>query len=110
MEEQDLVTTIEELEDPQAEMSETAVLTQTANEISLTDFAKMKVADRDVLLFALLREVTASQLALELKLMEYEQKARDLMSPEGVEEIKQKVFEALGFGGNGGGMFGGMFS
>jgi len=94
----------------EAEIGEAAAITQMAYSLSFDDFEKMKVAQRDVLMFALVRELTASQKALEMKIAELEQKARDLMSPEGIEEAKKKIFEAIGFGGDGGSMFGGMFS
>jgi len=98
-------------EDPtaDADRQEQEALTQMAYTLSFGDFEKMKVAQRDVLLFALIRELAASQQVLEMKIAEYEQKARDLMSPEGLEEVKKKIFDTLGFGGGAGGMFGGMF-
>jgi hypothetical protein len=90
------------------ELSETAEMTDLAYGMSPEDFSKLKVAERDTILFALLRELTASQRALEMKIAEYEQKAREMMSPAGVEEMKKRFFDALGMGG-GNGMFGGLF-
>jgi hypothetical protein len=93
----------------EVEIGAAATITDMAYTMTFDDFEKLKVAQRDVLLFALVRELAASQKVLEQKVLEFEQKARDLMSPEGIEEAKKKIFEAIGFGGDGG-MFGGMFS
>lgn len=96
----------EELE----QLAESDLLVEEAFGLSLDEFTRMKAADRETILFALLRQQAGSMKVLEMKIDEYEQKVRDLMSPEGMEEAKKKFFEMLGFGGQGGGgMFGGMF-
>lgn len=90
-------------------MAEADTLVELAFSMSLDEFTRLKVADRDTILFALMRQQAGSMKALEMKVLDLEQRARDLMSPEGLEQAKKKVFEALGLGGDMG-MFGGLFS
>jgi hypothetical protein len=90
--------------------AESDLLVEQAFTLSLDEFTKLKVAERDTIIFAMLRQQAAGMQVLQMKIAEYEQKARDLMSPESMETVKAKVFEAFGFGGSGNGMFGGMFS
>jgi hypothetical protein len=77
-----------------------------AHELTVEQFQALKVADRDAVLFALLREVAESQRALEMRLDLYEAKLKELGSPQGMQELTQKF---LGSGGGILGSLGGMF-
>jgi len=96
----------EEIQAAINDVSETAELTEKAYSMTLAEFQALKVVDRDTVLFALLREQCASMQALETRIDGWEQKVRDMMSPEGVEEMKKKVMDAIGGGNLLGGMFG----
>lgn len=87
-------------------IDENAELVIRAFQMTPSEFQALKVAERDAIMFVLIREQAASLKCLEMKIEEYEAKARALMTPEGMEEAKKKVMDAMGFGG---GMFGGMF-
>lgn len=84
---------------------EESQLLAAAYELPLDDFRAMKVADRDTLLFALLREQVATIRMLNLRIDEYEAKAKEMATPEGIQELMNKF---LG-GGMPGGLMGGLF-
>lgn len=81
-------------------------MTEVDDAIALTpeEFAAKSAKDRDVILFTLLRESVGLARELQDKVDEYERKAIELATPEGMQQLTQKFM-----GGLGGGMLGGLF-
>jgi hypothetical protein len=89
------------------QLSRDGALTETAYSLTSEQFAALKVADRDTAIFLLVREMAASIKSLEMRIDEYEAKAKELATPEGIAQITDKFLG--GMGGGMGGMLGGMF-
>ena len=62
-----------------------------------SEFLSLKVADRDLAVFLLLREIAGTVRSLELRINEYEKKGQELASPEGLQKVMDKFI-----GGNSG--------
>jgi hypothetical protein len=73
-----------------------------AYSLSPEQFLALKVAERDLCLFLLLREVGGTLRSMELRFNELEEKAKELGTPEGVQELMSKFLGGMGGGGLGG--------
>jgi len=81
------------------EMQVISDLTEEAYSLSPQDFAAKKVVERDLVLFLLLRDMAGEMRALKFKVEEYEQKAKELGTPEGIQALTDKFLGGSGFGG-----------
>jgi len=83
-------------------LSRIGALTEAAYTMDPDKFTALKVADRDLVLFLMLREMAATVRRLDMRVDEFEEKAKGMFSPEGIQELTEKFL-------GGGGMFGGLF-
>jgi len=83
---------------PEADDTYAALL---AEAFSLTPeaFLALKVGVRDVTIFLLLREIAATVSSLEARINEYEEKAKELGTPEGMQSLMDRFL-----GGSSGGI------
>lgn len=87
----------------EVELSEFDKQLAVAFDLTPEQFTSLKVAERDLAIFLLLREIAGTLRSMELRLNSYEEKAQSLASPEGL----QKVMDMFMGGGKGlGGMMG----
>lgn len=97
------------------EMSEQEMVDRQLNDLfamSGKEFHALKVTDRDMYMFLLVRELAGAMRVLQsdvselrAKLEEYETKAKELMTPEGQQMVMDKVMSGM----MGGGLLGGRF-
>lgn len=90
------------------EFSRLQSMTDDVYALTPEEFASMKVVDRDVAMFLLMRELSGTVRALAMKVDEYEAKAKELATPEGISEVVNKFLGSGGMGGMGS-LMGGMF-
>lgn len=90
------------------EFSRLQEMTDEAYALTPEEFMRLKVADRDVILFLLMRELAGTVRSLAMKVDEYEAKAKELATPEGISEVVNKFLGSGNMGGMGG-LMGAMF-
>lgn len=90
------------------EFSRIQSLTDDVYAMSPEEFVRLKVADRDVALFLLVRELSGTVRALAMKVDEYEEKAKGLATPEGISKVLNEFLGSGNMGGMGG-LMGAMF-
>lgn len=71
-------------------------LLEDAFSLSPEEFGRMKAADRETLMFLLLRDQVARFRSLEFRLNEYEEKARAMATPEGMQKVMGAVMGGMG--------------